>query len=55
MSPFARNDIKRLEVVKRFLPYLRDVRGRAAFAGALMVLSPLVAIVFTLADEGPHR
>ena len=32
------------KLVKRFLPYLREVRGRAAFAGALMLLSPLVSI-----------
>lgn len=32
------------KLVKRFLPYLRDVRWRAAVTGALMVLSPLVAI-----------
>src|ERR1700730_3106321 len=32
------------KLVNRFLPYLRDVRWRAALAGALMVLSPLVAI-----------
>jgi ATP-binding cassette subfamily B protein len=32
------------KLVNRFLPYLRAVRWRAAFAGALMVVSPLVAI-----------
>jgi ATP-binding cassette, subfamily B, bacterial len=32
------------KLVNRFLPYLRAVRWRAALAGALMVLSPLVAI-----------
>jgi ABC-type multidrug transport system fused ATPase/permease subunit len=32
------------KLVKRFLPYLWDVRWRAALMGALMILSPLVAI-----------
>ena len=31
-------------LVKRFMPYLRDVRWKACFAGALMLFSPLVAI-----------
>jgi ATP-binding cassette subfamily B protein len=31
-------------LIKRFLPYLRDVRWRAVFAGSLMALSPILAI-----------
>src|ERR1035437_8052491 len=32
-------------LIRRFLPYLYTVRRQAAFAGGLMLLSPLVAVL----------